>query len=489
MNKIPEPFSLCNEPASRPTRNRGFRVPFGLRDGRVWAPGEVAKGKECGCVCPGCGQPLVAKAQESRRKRPHFAHLAATECETGRESGVHLRAKQVIEDRRRISLPGWTFDPLDMPNPPTICDDEGHPHKGRQIAFPPREVALHVVQQEQHMGTYQPDVLAIDDDGELLIEIHVTHAVDTRKANLVQADSRRMIEIDLSRMDRDVHHDAHAFDEAVLFDLNNRMWVSCPEAVLQWQQAREELDREVAEKNEWLAEQRNAAAKAKKAREEAVARDAKDRAGRKAFMRDQQRRKVGKQLNQLPELTHPNRVGKLLKQYQESSESRVSKLLESATPQVRSICLRAHPDAWIFGVDPALWQLLTFEHFVKKSKPGARFNQKDVARWVLRSFPYERPLYQLFIAQYAQRADARRAGFNKRRLNHWAFTPEENEAIPNFYEPINDFVDRMESIGLVRKLTSPIGECEVREPTIVELSRRPSPGRADIVSAIGVPRG
>lgn len=474
MNKIPEPFSLCNEPAPTPDRKRGFRVPFGLRDGRVWAPGEVAKGKGCGCVCPGCGQRLVAKAQESRRRRPHFAHLTATDCEIGRESGIHMRAKQVIQDRRQVLLPGWTFDPLEMPNPPTACDDEGRPYEGKRVDFPAREAELQVVRQEQHMGAYQPDVLAMDDAGELLIEIRVTHAVDARKAELVQGDGRRMIEIDLSRMDRDLHHDAPAFDKAVLFDPANRTWVSCPEAVAQWQQAKEELDREVAERNKSLAEQRDAAAKAQQTCAEADVRDAKDRAGRKAFMRDQQRRKVRKQLALLTELTDPKRVGKLLKQYQESAEARVSELLESATPEVRSICLRAHPDAWIYGVDPALWQLLAFEQFVGKSKPGARFNQRDVARWVRQTFPYERELYQLFIAQYAHRADARRAGFNKRRLSHWAFTPEENDAIPNFYDPINEFVDRMEFIGAVRKLASPIGECEVRESTIVELNRRVS---------------
>lgn len=464
MNKIPELFSLCNEPTPVPERRRGFRVPFGLRDGRVWAPGEVAKGKECGCTCPGCGQPLVAKAQESRRRRPHFAHLTASHCGVGGETGIHMRAKQVIQDRRQLLLPGWTFDPLEMPNPPTICDDQGQPHEGRKVQFPARQVELQVVHQEQHMGAYQPDVLAIDDAGELLIEIRVTHAVDARKAEVVRGDGRRMIEIDLSRMDRDLHHDAPAFDEAVLFDPANRTWVSCPDAAGEWLQAKQELEREVAERNRWLAEQREAAARAQRARAEAETRDGKDRAGRKAFMRDRERRKVGKQLALLAELTDPGRVGKLLKQYQKSAEEGVSELLEAATPEIRSICLRAHPDAWIFGVDPALWQLLAFERFVGRSKPGARFNQKDVARWVRNSFPYERALYQLFIAQYAHRADARRAGYNKRRLSHWAFTPEENEAIPNFYEPINDFADRMAFIGAIRKLASPIGECEVLEP-------------------------
>src|SRR3546814_2264314 len=84
MNTFADAFSLCNSSAG-PSRRSGFRVPFGLRDGRAWAPSEVARGKACGCVCPGCGAALVAKAQTSRRRRPHFAHLTDTGCQTGRE--------------------------------------------------------------------------------------------------------------------------------------------------------------------------------------------------------------------------------------------------------------------------------------------------------------------------------------------------------------------------------------------------------------------
>ena len=52
----PETFQL-ESPEPRPTGRSGFRVPFGLLDGRALAPAEVAKGKACGCVCPGCQPP------------------------------------------------------------------------------------------------------------------------------------------------------------------------------------------------------------------------------------------------------------------------------------------------------------------------------------------------------------------------------------------------------------------------------------------------
>src|SRR3546814_19310042 len=141
MNTCADAFSLGNSSAV-PARRSGFRVPFGLRDGRAWAPSEVARGKACGCVCPGCGAALVAKAQTSRRRRPHFAHLTDTGCQTGRETGIHLRAKQLIAERRQLRVPAWDGNWIEMPNPPPASDADGHVHVRRSVSYPARHPAL-----------------------------------------------------------------------------------------------------------------------------------------------------------------------------------------------------------------------------------------------------------------------------------------------------------------------------------------------------------
>src|SRR3546814_12809775 len=73
-------------------------------------------------------------------------------------------------------------------------------------------------------------------------------------------------------------------------------------------------------------------------------------------------------------------------------------------------------------------------------------------------------LYRLFVAQYAARAETRRAGFFKRRMAYWVFTEEENERIPNFYTSVNDFIDRLEAADLILRLPAPVGEREVLPP-------------------------
>ena len=464
MDTIPEPFTLRNPSGNPLARRGGFRVPFGLRDGRVWAPGEVAKGKACGCICPGCHAPLAAKALESRRKRPHFAHLTDTGCQTGRETGIHQRAKQLIAQRQEVVIPAWTGDPIDMPNPPHARDDEGRLHWGRNIDRLMRRVGLSEIEVERSFGTYQPDVSARDEVGELLIEIRVTHAVDDRKAARVQAQGRRMVEIDLSQLHRNVPHDQSAFEQAVLFDPVNRSWISCPEAVEDWRASKQELEDHVAARNVEIALQRDQLARAAEVRRERETQEAKDKEGRKAYVRRLKRAMHANDLAQLSELTSPDRIKQLLRERQISAERRVGELLDAVPSAVRSACLRAHEYAWVFGVDPVLWQLLAYDHFVAKQSPSHRFNQKDVATWVRRSFHPVASLYRLFVAQYANRAEARRAGYSKRRLNYWVFTEEENARIPNFYAPINDFIDRLEAARVIRHLPAPIGECEVLVP-------------------------
>lgn len=73
-------------------------VPFGQHGERLYAVAEVARGIACECVCPDpqCGHPLVARKGDDRVW--HFAHAGDREgspC-SGRESGLHKYAKQVL---------------------------------------------------------------------------------------------------------------------------------------------------------------------------------------------------------------------------------------------------------------------------------------------------------------------------------------------------------------------------------------------------------
>jgi hypothetical protein len=73
------------------------------KNGRVRAVEEVARGLACDCVCPTCGEAVVAKQGEIRGW--HFAHVSGAECVGAAESALHQAAKQTLVDARGMHVP------------------------------------------------------------------------------------------------------------------------------------------------------------------------------------------------------------------------------------------------------------------------------------------------------------------------------------------------------------------------------------------------
>lgn len=58
---------------------------------------DVAKGLSCGCVCPSCGEKLIAKNGGSKRIH-HFAHASGIDCEKAYETMLHKLAKIKVQE-------------------------------------------------------------------------------------------------------------------------------------------------------------------------------------------------------------------------------------------------------------------------------------------------------------------------------------------------------------------------------------------------------
>ena len=180
----------------QPNDNTELRLPFGLREGRMWAPREVASGLACDCTYPACGSPLESRNKGSKHKA-YFAHHSGNTCHGAYESAIYRMAQQLICDRLRLTLPAWN-GAEGMPNPPTATDSRGSRLLGKRVYYPSRSVQLRTAKTEPNIADYRPDVLAEDNEGELLIEIRVSDVVDDRKGRSLPPDGRRMMEIDLS---------------------------------------------------------------------------------------------------------------------------------------------------------------------------------------------------------------------------------------------------------------------------------------------------
>jgi hypothetical protein len=65
--------------------------------------GDVESGLKCGCLCPACKAPLVAK--KGKKNQHHFSHYGQDECEHGVETALHLAAKDIIAKHKKLHLP------------------------------------------------------------------------------------------------------------------------------------------------------------------------------------------------------------------------------------------------------------------------------------------------------------------------------------------------------------------------------------------------
>ena len=76
---------------------------YALKDGIAMSVENVESGLKCGCICPSCGEPLVAK--KGTKRMHHFSHYSGHNCEYGYETSLHLAAKDILSKANRIVLP------------------------------------------------------------------------------------------------------------------------------------------------------------------------------------------------------------------------------------------------------------------------------------------------------------------------------------------------------------------------------------------------
>ena len=171
---------------------------FGLKGDKIVSVNDVEQGLDCGCFCPHCNSRLVAKKGSIRQH--HFAHYESDDCQHGPETALHLLAKQVIKEHEKVLMPSH-YEHYELK------DSLGINHQNSTYVKL-TITNLSQVEIEKPLEGYQPDVVAITEDGEPLdIEILVTHAVNEEKLALQTQTNRKMIEIDLSMLPRTSSYD------------------------------------------------------------------------------------------------------------------------------------------------------------------------------------------------------------------------------------------------------------------------------------------
>lgn len=134
----------------------------------------VPNGEACGCTCPECGSKLIAK-NKGQHNQHHFAHVGGNDCVGAVESALHLMAKEILSEGKKIMLPRY---PLKV---------------GGVRLF--QSVIVESYDKELSL---RPDCVGDTDGQKLWVEFKRSHEVDTDKAAKIKSAKIECVEIDIN---------------------------------------------------------------------------------------------------------------------------------------------------------------------------------------------------------------------------------------------------------------------------------------------------
>ena len=181
-------------------------------DGRLISIRQAPSGLACGCVCPGCRRPLVARKGEVRTH--HFAHHSLVDdkpCIIAGETVLHRLAKEILGRRLTLKLPGLVF----------------RDHGDSEEVVKPGRFFFDRAELELRVGEVVPDVVLYRGGRRLFVEFKVTHACGTEKIARIQKMDVGAVEIELEGF-RDVK--LRDLEQIILFKAP-REWLHNPKTV------------------------------------------------------------------------------------------------------------------------------------------------------------------------------------------------------------------------------------------------------------------
>lgn len=161
-----------------------LNLTYALKDDKIINISDVESGLKCGCICPSCGEPLVAK--KGSKMMHHFSHHSGHNCEYGYETSLHLAAKDIISKTKKIVIPAVY---LNFPDS----------YKKDELICESKEIQVDKVELEKRYGDIIPDIVLYVGGKLLFVEIYVTHRIDEEKLKKLQKAKISTLEIDLSQ--------------------------------------------------------------------------------------------------------------------------------------------------------------------------------------------------------------------------------------------------------------------------------------------------
>lgn len=184
-----------------------IKLPFGVQNAKLVHISDVDSGLACECVCPSCGQRLLAKKGDT--KEHHFAHYDSIECQGAVETAIHILGKNILEKYQRIVLPPVYF--------------------GKVLIHDQTEIVFTKILLEKRINYIIPDIIVYVKDKPLLIEIAVTHTIDLFKANKISNLGYSAIEINVAALFKATYSKLlfqKDFEKRLIEDIGYKRWIN-----------------------------------------------------------------------------------------------------------------------------------------------------------------------------------------------------------------------------------------------------------------------
>lgn len=330
-----------------------IKLPFGLNENNTLVHiSDVESGKKCGCVCPSCRSPLIAA--KGRKNQHHFKHAGGHTCEGGLESAIHLAAKQIIMQKKEITLPEYVS---------TVSkkDSRGEEYTASEtIAQGGTVISFDSTQEEAELHGMKADIFATKGQKQLIIEIFYQHKVEDEKIEKIAKANISAIEINLSDLSPDDVKDWEIF-WSTINDPQRVQWLYNAKAHRVEQRLGNRLEEEIHTQEK--------------------------RYNQKEIAKQKQAEKEKAQLLQALEdlafLHSEERIAQLKKESEEHPVwKRTSRYLSSSWQELPEFLNVDVPDGdWIFGCDRRVWQTAFYSYFINREE-SCFFSVSNVDKWL-----------------------------------------------------------------------------------------------------------
>ncbi|MGX8679621.1 MAG: competence protein CoiA family protein [Sphaerochaetaceae bacterium] len=198
---------------------------YALKNGKLTSINDVDAGLSCGCICPACHEKLIARKGKVRSY--HFAHQSDSNCNAGYQTSLHLLAKEIISEDKKVFIPAVESRFTQKVEHDCILNYFYFVKEWKivdaAVYYKSRTLECDSVELETKTEDIIPDLIVYYKNQPLIIEIQVTHAADDEKIEKIRLLGISAIEIDLSKEDRLL--DKEQLKDLLLDEHTTRRWL------------------------------------------------------------------------------------------------------------------------------------------------------------------------------------------------------------------------------------------------------------------------